>query len=259
MTGTRRVRPVGYCIYCGASGSDLSEEHVVPLAFGGNIILPEASCEKCRVITSKFEMFCARKIFGPYRVRSGAPTRRPNLRPTNLPLGLIDSDGGRREVEVPAAEHPAALLLPVFAKPRILVLPDEERRGTFKMWIALPDTDVLSLPQRHNASAIKLGSFEILSFCRLLAKIAHGAAFLDLNWTTTWEPLLLDLILRKTESYDVLVGGIDQEGNPPEEMAFPVCFESVDIGGERYLVAELRLFAWQQGSPTYRVVVGRRR
>jgi len=105
---------------------------------------------------------------------------------------------------------------------------------------------------------MKLGSFEILSFCRLLAKIAHSAAFLDLDWTDPWEPLLPDLILGRTENYDDLVGGTDQVDSAPEEMGFPVFFESVDVGEERYLVAELRLFAGQ-GTPTYRVVVGRRR
>ena len=126
------------------------------------------------------------------------------------------------------------------------------------MWFGLPDADVLGLPQRHDASSIMLGSFEILSFCRLIAKIAHAAAFLDLNWTDPWEPLLPDLVLGNTKEYDILVGGTDRVYNSPEEMGFPVLFESVDVGAERYLVAELRLFAWN-GTPTYRVVVGRRR
>lgn len=258
MTAIRSARPVGHCIYCGANECDLSKEHVVPLALGGNVVLPKASCSECAEITSKFERFWARKVLGPFRVRTGAPTRRSNLRPTDLPLGLIDLDGSRREVDVASGEHPATLMLPVFAKPRILTLPGEERRETFIMWLALPDSDVLSLPQRHNASAIKLGSFEILSFCRLLAKISHGAAFLDLDWTDSWQPLLPDLILGRTDRYDILVGGTDRVENAPEEMGFPVFFESVDIGDERYLVAELRLFAWQ-GTPTYRVVVGRKK
>jgi len=173
-------------------------------------------------------------------------------------LGLIDLDGGRREVEVASGEHPATLILPVFAKPRILTLPGEERRETFIMWLALPDYGFLSLPQRHNAWAIRLGAFEILSFCRLLAKISHGAAFLDRDWTNSWQPLLPDLILGRTDKYDILVGGTDRVENAPEKKDFPVLFESVDIGTQRYLVAELRLFAWL-GTPVYRVVVGRKR
>jgi hypothetical protein len=175
-----------------------------------------------------------------------------------LPLGLIDSEGGRREVYISPAEHPAALMLPVFAKPRILTLPDEERRETFIMSVMLPNAEVLSLNQRYNAPWVKLGSFEILSFCRLLAKIAHGLAFQDLAWAGTWEPLLPDLILGGTAEYDFLVGGTDRV-DPPEEMGITFLFESVDIGEERYLVIEVRLFASQKGTPTYRVVVGKRR
>jgi len=260
MNAARRTRPVGYCIYCGANECDLSEEHVVAFALGGTVILPKASCSECAEITSKFERFWARTVLGPFRVRTEAPTRRPGQRPTVLPLGLMDSDGSLREVDVSPAEHPATLMLPVFAKPRILTLHDEERRETFKMYFALPNADVLSLPQRHNASAMKLGSFEILSFCQLLAKFAHGAAFRDtLDWTDTWEPLLPDLILGRTDEYDVLVGGTDSVDNDREEMGHWVLFESVYVGEELYLVAELRLFANQKGTPIYRVVVGRRR
>jgi len=200
--------PIGYCIYCGATGGDLSREHVVPFALGGTKVLLEASCAGCAMITSKFERFCTRTMLGPFRVRTGAPTRRHKQRPAELPLGLIDSDGSSREVEVPASEHPATLMLPVFDEPSILVGLSEERKETFKMWIALPDADVLDLPQRHNASAMKLGSFEISNFCRLLAKIAHGAAFYtDSNWMTSFEPLLVDLILGKTTEHRSIVGG----------------------------------------------------
>ena len=114
--------------------------------------------------------------------------------------------------------------------------------------------------------------FEILSFCQLLAKIAHGAAFFhaaarpttpfisqEPDWTLQWEPLLPDLILGRTpDQHAVLVGGIDSVENAPEEMGFPTLFESVYVGDELYLIAELRLFAYE-GTPIYRVVVGRRK
>jgi hypothetical protein len=173
-------------------------------------------------------------------------------------LGLIDLGGGHRELDVAPHEHPGTLMLPVLATPRALVLPGEKRRATFMMWLALPSTEIFDLPQRHNAWAVKLGSFEILSFCRLLAKISHCAAFLDLDWTNSWQPLLSDLILGRTETYDDLVGGTDQIENEQAKSGFPVFFESVDIGSERYLVAQLRLFAWM-GAPTYRILVGRKK
>lgn len=67
-----------------------------------------------------------------------------------------------------------------------------------------------------------------------------------------------DLILGRTPDWDILVGGIASVENTPKEMSHSVLFESVDIGEERYLIAELRLFAYE-GTPIYRVVVGRRK
>ncbi len=256
MPSTINHGSIGNCIYCGAGGPDLSREHIVPLSLGGNHVLGKASCSDCAKITLQFEQFCARTILGPFRVRTGAPTRHPEQRPSQLPLGLINPDGTKRVIEITADKHPATLMLPVFAKPRLLLVPGEPRRETFIMWIALPDSEVFNLPKEHNSSGIKLGSFEILNYCRLLAKIAHAAAFLDRNWTSVIEPLLPDLILGKSKEYSTLVGGIDRKDNEPEDASFPIFFESVDANEQRYIVAQLRLFA-NQGSPIYRVVVGR--
>src|SRR3712207_705268 len=51
---TKRVGSVGCCIYCGAT-NELTDEHVIPLALAGNIIVPDASCRACAAITSDFE------------------------------------------------------------------------------------------------------------------------------------------------------------------------------------------------------------
>jgi hypothetical protein len=250
---------VGFCIYCGASPGKLSDEHIVPFAFGGTAVLTMSSCTGCAKTTSQFEQFCARTILGPYRVKTGAPTRRPNQRPKKLALGLLDHNGVNRKVEIPADEHPGTLILPVFAEPRLLTLSTDKRRESFIIWLALQNLDILSLSKRYDASAIQLGSFEILNFCRLLAKIAHGAAYYLLpGWTEKFEPLLVELILGKSREHDLLVGGNDRVENAAQDMGFPLCFESADVGGERYLIAEFRLFALE-ATPIYRVVVGKKR
>jgi 5-methylcytosine-specific restriction endonuclease McrA len=35
--------PKNSCIYCGVSDGKLSDEHIIPLSLGGNMILPKAS------------------------------------------------------------------------------------------------------------------------------------------------------------------------------------------------------------------------
>lgn len=253
----KRPDPIGYCIYCGST-EDLRKEHVVPYSLGGGAWLPKASCPICADVTSRFEGFIARDILGAFRIRTGAPTRRPKQRPSILPLELIDVDGSRREVEVTPQTHPATLLLPDLPEPSLLLPVVEGDRRPFRMWLGLPDADVLNLPTEHGAAAMRLGSFEIGSFYLLLAKVAHAGAFLDPEWTTVWEPLLPDLIVGDDEDYDRLIGGSGTDEFADDDASFPFFFRSVDVENERYLVAFFRFFG-QNKTPIYQVVVGRRR
>lgn len=255
---TRKMDPVGYCIYCGASSVQLSGEHVVPFALGGDVILPDASCSVCAAITSKFEMYVAREVLGPFRTRTEAPTRRPKRRPTELNLELVNSDGSCRNIKLNPSSHPAALVLPVLPEPLILMPALNRVRRDPGMFVALPDTSVLSIPLQRGAVAMNLGSFKIECFYRLLAKIAHAAAYLDPNWTSCWEPLLRDFILGHRQDYDCCVGGSETDEFKDDESSFPLFFRAFDKENERYLVAYFRLFGPNE-TPTYQVVVGRLR
>lgn len=83
QVGTPRFyQPVGRCIYCGTAEEPLSDEHILPFALGGNLILPKASCETHRKTTQRIERTCATKMFGAYRVRVGGPTQNPGNGPT---------------------------------------------------------------------------------------------------------------------------------------------------------------------------------
>ncbi len=44
-----RYLPVGRCICCGRARPEmaLEEEHIIPLAINGGLILPDASCRRC--------------------------------------------------------------------------------------------------------------------------------------------------------------------------------------------------------------------
>ena len=77
--------PVGNCIYCGKNRlpnhgrrkpSRFHDEHIVPLALGGKMVLPEASCVKCeRLINKQIENCVLRKELGAFRDALGSPTR----------------------------------------------------------------------------------------------------------------------------------------------------------------------------------------
>src|SRR5262245_11922729 len=71
--------PINYCIYCDVSGQDtsLTDEHVVPYALNGDIVLQSASCEACAKITSGIELFALRRMYHEVRIHLKTQTRRP--------------------------------------------------------------------------------------------------------------------------------------------------------------------------------------
>src|SRR5271157_403593 len=73
--GPTRVKSFGACIYCGATGVRLTDEHIVPLSLGGAHILEAASCDNCAKITTRFENDVARGLWGDARIAYNAPTR----------------------------------------------------------------------------------------------------------------------------------------------------------------------------------------
>src|SRR6266478_5809071 len=100
IENTTRAPSAGLCIYCGRT-EELTDEHVVPFALGGNLILPDASCSECNKITSAFEQRVLRGFMQHARVAGHFPTRRPKERPTTIPIE-IKQDGQFKTVRLPS-------------------------------------------------------------------------------------------------------------------------------------------------------------
>lgn len=69
---TYRYRAAGKCIYCGCT-EQLTDEHIVPFALGGNLVLPTASCVACADRTKKYEQRTLRATLGNVRIRHNFP------------------------------------------------------------------------------------------------------------------------------------------------------------------------------------------
>ena len=171
----------GACIYCGATDSVLSDEHVVPYSLGGSHVLRKASCGRCADITKKFEQKVARDLWGDARVAFYAPSRRKSQREQKL--NMLDPSGCGKELFIPAAEYPAGfgfykmcqagLLqgLPadvdVPSRWQLVIIDDDQRRKNF---LTKYPTRKLSLSFRHVPQ----------DFGRLLAKIGYGHVLTEL-------------------------------------------------------------------------------
>src|SRR6516165_9114063 len=106
--GHTRIASRGACIYCGARGVMLTDEHVIPLSLGGQHILDGASCRPCADFTTKFERDVARDMWGDARNSYKVASRRKKERKTHIILA--DPRNPARRVKVPYADYPAAMV-----------------------------------------------------------------------------------------------------------------------------------------------------
>jgi hypothetical protein len=244
--------PVGRCIYCGETQGEMTKEHIIPRAIGGNITLHKASCHKCAKVTSDIERFVCRDMLGAFRVRSGYPTKRGRKRQVEWPLAIKSSDGKVEIKSVPLSSHPVFLLLPLFPPPSILLGLPPNPSQECGIWSRIFHPEVVkSHPEGTSVGGVP---YCAETFARMLAKIAHAAAIAMYD-PGTFKPFLPQMILGNYRTPLHLVGSIEKEPPPPEDGSHYLYFEEGTIFGRRYLVACIRLFA-NCGSPIYRVVVG---
>ena len=212
VRSTKRFNAVGHCIYCG-SKEELSDEHVVPFALGGALILPDASCHTCAAITSKFERIILRGFM--YRARNVAkfPTRRPKKRPQSMELQIIDEQCGERTVNLPTANFPALLHLP-------LLLPAAFLNGRIpKVGVELCGIDTLSFGTNPYKALHELKvrtmkdtvNFDATAFVRMLAKIGYSFAVGVLGSFPLNEVPVLPIIMGQADDGSVWVGSAEFE------------------------------------------------
>ena len=82
----QRRTGLGKCIYCSVT-DDLSDEHILPYALGGTIVLQQASCKRCATITGSLEQRLLRGHWWPYRKKLGLQTRNPDASNYSKVLG----------------------------------------------------------------------------------------------------------------------------------------------------------------------------
>lgn len=252
--GPTRIPSRGACIYCGASGVRLTDEHVIPLSLGGSHILEGASCDDCADITTKFERDVARDMWGDARNSYNAPSRRKKERKTHIILS--DPDSPDRRVKVPYSEYPAAMVFYKMGRAGLLEgLPDTVDVSTAWELVAISDRD--KAKQFQGKWGIKLTSkFRHVpeSFARLLAKIAYCNLLCALD-PRDFRPICLPYILGTKNNPSYVVGGTFEIAGPNPGLGYVLNTAGFVRNDRLMLMVEIRLFA-DNGTPTYHVVVG---
>lgn len=172
------------CIYCGADNAD-SEEHVIPYCLGGTQVLEDASCGRCRDLTSLFELHVCRYTYSWMRKVTGYPSRKPKNMPTTVPVVFVEASGEERRRDLPIEQVPFPVLVPQFPLPA--------EAAEIPGWLSSPGLVVVPSPaleaatsalfRAHGNGAPHLRMMsqgvKIESFAQLLYKIALGALFLE--------------------------------------------------------------------------------
>jgi hypothetical protein len=250
---SRNGRPIGECIYCGAT-TNLSTEHAVPYAINGPWTLLDASCPDCCDITHRFERDMLRGLFPAIRTVFNMQTRRRKERPTTLPL-LVVRHGVDQFIDVPVKDFPVFLPLIELPPPGVVA----GRRLVSGIGPPVLDVRHLAGPGREELTAMfpdadYIGArmtFAPEDFGRTLAKIGFCAAVFALGLAPFRNTPITGVILGHDKSIGHWVGSwIGEEQNPPNGLhGMKVRAAGADI----HVI--LRLFA-QFGASEYHVALG---
>lgn len=244
----------GSCIYCGARGVRLTDEHIVPYSIGGSHVLRKASCNACADITKKFEQKVARDLWGIARTSFDAPSRRKKQRPKYLFMPYPnDSTQG---MMVSTSEYPAGFVFYKMGRAGLLEgLPETVDVSKFWQMVVIDDHNRREKFHQQNPGKLVLSFRHVPNeFGRLLAKIGYGQVLTALD-PSEFRPICLPYILGTKINVSFVVGGSLEEQSP--EPNFGYSLKTVAFGTRESLVlmALIRLYA-NTHAPAYHVVVG---
>lgn len=262
MTGRENhyYPPLKQCMYCFKIEPDIGkerfgDEHIIPLALGGNLILKESSCDHCAgIINKEIETPVLFKEWKLMRVKRDFPSR--SKRKTQPKKVKLFTRTGKK-FTVPLIDYSTPVPAYKFIAPRMLSnSPEFDNNKCWTMSIYTSHDEEMLMkekyPQWDETHRIVAKPYE---FARLLAKIAHGRAVSEYG-LEGFRPLGLEVILGRSDDYFNTVGG-SLETEPAIEgddhiLDLSILFKSPTLA---LLIAEIRLFS-QIDSPKYKVVTG---
>jgi hypothetical protein len=259
----RREASIGLCVYCGAK-DDLSDEHVIPYGLSGDLKLKDASCPRCRDITSRLEGELLRGHWRAQRQYLGLKSRRSSEVVPDLPIKVIRANGETVEALLPIKSQSIGFLFE-FRPPTILdgrvTLDEPAASEAYLKMFAEPPRDVIIngdfvrlLPDDKFEIPVK---FESADLCRFLAKVAHCYAISRRGLSAFSEFFLPEYILGKTAGILTYVGGCDSPlvGRSLPGSALHVLMDRVQ---DSYISVYIQLFRTPGDPPPIsEVVVGR--
>jgi hypothetical protein len=259
----RRNKGIGVCVYCG-SRDKLSDEHVLPYALGGNLVLQRASCEACRIITGSLEQKLLRGHWWPQRYRTGLQSRTKHKERMPVGITIIQESGSELSAQLPLEEQTVfiefGMAAPSVLQGRIAEGEPFSTVPTMRFLGKYPNSYFVG-DQRHwlkSKEQIRLPiDFSAVELTRFLAKVAHCYALSKRGMDCCSEFFLPKIVLGHTDGASTYVGGASSEvigkrlpGNELHAL--------LDRRNGDFLTVYIQLFRLiGDPPPIYEVVVGR--
>ena len=243
------TKDIGRCIYCGSEDS-LTDEHVIPYALNGVIVLNRGSCKKCANIISRIERRVLRGPLSDYRYLKQFKSRSKykEFVPTKN-YTFQNKQGKLAQREMHLNEVGVYMFLPQFAEPKYFGgNPNDtgiEIKGIHK-FSALPKKNNI----KPDIDEVKITQdFPTELFLRFLCKIALGYVSL-IYPREKYKSFITDFILGKKSGIQdwQYIGSPEKSTFSNNEIAIKVYLT------KKVIWCEIKLF--NDLPVTYKVVVG---
>jgi hypothetical protein len=214
---TERLTAVNHCIYCGADGVPLTDEHIVPRGLNGTILLPKSTCKEHQDLTSRIEFALQKKgMFLHPRLLLGMRSYNRKKQPRHIKIEFVASDNRSFKKNVPVQDAASILIMPMFLQARSMIaippLPDNNSLEVQAIDSTTIGADMHSFLLRHGAVGIRgRQRIDIGNFLRYLCKIAYGFHVATRGEFSREESPALSLLLAQRQDFGNWVGCVPLE------------------------------------------------
>ena len=246
------------CIYCNNPNTPLFDEHIIPRNLGGGLVFENASCKRCeRTINKEIETPFA-EMAGTLRRRTiPVRNRDKKRRPKTYSLHIVDEHGNKTQThEIPAPDAPRILYLIRF--PPVGLFFPETRTEDPILWTWTHLGDLERIKQKYGGTGHVAGAYDLITFSRQLAKIAHSYVAAEHRAIESYEQLLPEFILTGVGDFRNLIGCSDGPlDSDTRRWLCNIHWGRVTDDQYAYLISRIKLFAFTN-SPVYEVIVARK-
>ena len=246
-------RSFGRCIYCleNKETEELTDEHIIPLALNGSLVIEKAACERCRAYsneayenpTLQTALLVPRLFLELKRRKKKIEKKFPPIWPGNV-AGLTSVDGRDRLV-VGRDEYPPIMMM-IILDPAERLLSVAQRHNKIRPWFYSFGTT----PATANNVTVRQ-PFDLIKFGLMICKIAYCYAIAERGIDGFDGGEIRELLIGKRQDVLSFFGGsIDDDRLPRNELHGLVLRERCG-----YSTVLVQLFSTLR-APPYEVAIG---